>query len=173
MPTQPAKTTLSDEELEALHSDSVSQTDEPPSPYGVDTWFKYRHAYLLVVIFFYVVKLLFFTENTVSQFTVHPDDKVTLIRYIQLRAFFVMVLTCFYIWSYLKNWRFEKVALILAVISVTSFVMDYFNAYMYLNESAVPFVSWLFVLRCLVVACLVLNAFNAARAPLMPRTLWN
>jgi hypothetical protein len=163
---------VSDEELEALQGSMSLAVDDSSSPYAVDTWFKYRNAFLLLTIGFYVVKLLFFTEATVSHFVMHPDDKYDLVRYIQLRAMFVVVFTAFYLWSYLKNWKFEKVALIFAVVSLTSFVMDYFNAYMYLHESALPLISWLFLLRLLALVCLGLNAWNAVRAPLMPRTLW-
>lgn len=172
MKTEHHQINVSDEELEALQAPLTLGADEPASPYAVDRWFKYRNAYLLSIITFYVVKLLLFTEATISNFVMHPDDARDLVRYIQLRAMVVVVFTAFYIWSYLKNWRFEKVSLIFAVVSLTSFVMDYFNAYMYLHESAVPLMSWLFVLRLGALLCLGLNAWNAARAPLMPRSLW-
>ena len=172
MHTDNPRATVRAEELEALQASPCASPDETDSPYAVDTWFWVRNAYLLCVIGFYVAKLLLFTEATVANFVIHPDDKVDLIRYIQLRAVVVVLFTSFYLWSYLRNWKFDKVALIFAVISATSFVMDYFNAYMYLHESAVPLVSWLFVLRLLALACLTLNAWNAERAPLMPRTLW-
>jgi len=172
MKTEHHKANVSAEELEALQSSPTLAVDEPPSPYAVDPWFRYRNAYLLVTIGFYVIKLLFFTEATIANFVMHPDDKDDLVRYIQLRAVFVVMFTTFYLWSYLKNWKFDKVSLIFAVVSLTSFVMDYFNAYMYLHESAVPLMSWLFVLRLLALVCLGLNAWNAERAPLMPRALW-
>jgi hypothetical protein len=92
--------------------------------------------------------------------------------YIRLRALGVVVFTGFYVWSYLTNWKFEKVALTFAIVSGNLCVMDYFNAYIYLYEQAWPLVSWLLGFRLLAVICLGLNATNAARAPLMPRSIW-
>ena len=162
---------LSTEELDALQG-SVALAPGDASPYAVDTWFKYRNAYLVTVIGFYVVKLLFFTDETVSHFAILPADKADLILYIRLRALGVVVFTGFYVWSYLTNWKFEKVALTFAIVSGTLCVMDYFNAYIYLHEQARPLVSWLLGFRLLAVICLGLNANNAARAPLMPRSIW-
>jgi|GEM_PF-1104461 hypothetical protein len=163
---------LTPQELQALRDlPSGDGPTEPPT--RVDRWFRVRNLYLLSVIGYYVVKLLFFAEATVARFAASPDEVDDLVRYVQLRAVFVIAATLFYVWSYLRNWRFEMVAVVFTVIGLTSLVMDYFNAYMYLHEDAIRLVSWFLLLRAIAVVCLALNAINAARAPQMPRTLWS
>ena len=163
---------LTPEELQALRElPSGEGSQEPPA--RADRWFRVRNLYLLSVIGYYVVKLLFFAEATVARFASNADEVADLVRYVQLRAVFVIAATLFYVWSYLRNWHFEMVAVVFTVIGLTSLVMDYFNAYMYLHEDAIHLVSWFLVLRALAVVCLALNAINAARAPQMPRTLWS
>ena len=163
---------LTPEELQALRE--LPSGDGPTEPRSqADRWFRVRNLYLLSVIGYYVIKLLFFAEATVARFAINPDEVDDLVRYVQLRAVFVIAATLFYVWSYLRNWHFEMVAVVFTVIGLTSLVMDYFNAYMYLHEDAIRLVSWFLFLRALAVVCLAINAINASRAPQMPRTLWS
>ena len=155
---------LSTEELEALRGASVQELPEP-LPMGADGGFKYRNAFLGVVVVFYVIRLLAFTDAVLANMAIHADERAGMRLYLHFRAVFVSLLTLLYLWSYSKRWQFEKVALITAIVSITALVMDYFNAYIYLHDQATVPMTWALGVRALVVLCLVINALNAHRVP--------
>ena len=161
---------LSPEELDALreaHSGTIARHKT------VDAWFKYRNAFLLTVVGYYVIKLLLYAENTVMALPVHPDDQAHLVNYLRARALFALAASAIYLWSYLRNWRFPIVAIVFATIGLTAMVLNYLSFYLYTQGEAVPWLSWFSAIRLLAVVCLGWNAFNAARAPAMPRRLWS
>ena len=158
---------VTDEELRALMGEDASAGQ------GVDIWFKYRNLFLLVVVISQLVKLLFFSDLTLSNFDVGAHGTPAFENYLAYRAGFVAVISMLYLLSYLKNWHFEKISFLYVGIAVTALLMDYFNAYVYLSESPAQWVSGLLALRFIAVGCLLLNALNAHRAPSMPRTLWS
>ena len=158
---------VTDEELRALMGEEASPGQ------GVDMLFKYRNLFLLVVVISQLVKLLFFSDLTLSNFDVGVHGYLSFESYLAYRACFVAVISMLYLLSYLKNWYFEKISFLYVGIAVTALLMDYFNAYVYLSESPAQWVSGLLALRFVAVACLLMNALNAHRAPSMPRTLWS
>lgn len=165
MKTDHQASNLSDEEIEALQACNT-EADVPLCVLNVDRWFKYRNAFLFLVVVFYAIRLLGFTESVVSNLVVHADERENLLFYLKFRAIFVIVLASIYSWSYLKQWRFEKIALITAIISITSLVMDYFNAYVYMHEKATVLFICVLCVRLLTTACLIVNAMNAHRVPI-------
>lgn len=168
MRTPHANTPLvTDEELNALMG------DDAPALAEVDTWFKYRNLFLLVVVISQVVKLWFFSHLAIGNFELGMLDVEAFEHYLVFRACFVMVIAAFYLFSYLKNWYFDKVAVLYVGIATTALVMDYFNAYVYLSENPLQWMTGLIALRFLAVFCLLMNALRAARAPDMPRRLWS
>jgi len=158
---------ITDEELKALLEPQV------PVRSHTDRGFKYRNLFLFMVVVSQVIKLLFFSHLTVGNFELGALDPQAFERYLVFRACFVMVISAFYIFSYLKDWYFEKVSLLYVGIAITALVMDYFNAYVYLSENPLQWVTGLIALRCLAVGCLLMNALRAHRAPAMPRHLWS
>ena len=158
---------VTDEELNALMGEDV------PAVSSTDTWFKYRNMFLLLVVTSQVIKLLFFSHLAIGNFELGALDPQAFERYLVFRACFVVLISAFYLFSYLKNWYFEKVSLLYVGIAITSLVMDYFNAYVYLSESPAQWMTGLIVLRFMAVFCLLMNAWNAQRAPAMPRNLWS
>lgn len=158
---------ITHEELNALLEPQV------PVRSHTDRGFKYRNLFLFMVVVSQVIKLLFFSHLTVGNFEFGVLDPHAFERYLVFRACFVMVISAFYIFSYLKDWYFEKVSLLYVGIAITALVMDYFNAYVYLSETPMQWVTGLIALRCLAVACLLMNALRAHRAPAMPRHLWS
>ncbi len=139
---------------------------------SIDTWFKYRMAYLLAAVVTFSLKLLFYPGIATGQFDAGASAG-TLAIYFQFRASFVILISCFYIYSYLKGWHFERVSLAILGISVTALLLDYLNAYVYLNQTTTQWIVVLIALRFLTVFCLLLNAMNARHAPPMPRRLWS
>lgn len=155
---------LTPEELQALMGDDLSL---------VDTWFKYRNLFLLLVATSQVIKLLFFSHLAIGNFELGALDVEAFEHYLVFRACFVIAIAAFYLFSYLKDWHFEKVSLLYVGIAITALVMDYFNAYVYLSENPLQWMTGLIALRFLAVGCLLMNALRASRAPTMPRRLWS
>jgi uncharacterized membrane protein len=161
------KPLITDEELNALMRDDASGVS------STDTWFKYRNLFLLVVVASQVVKLLFFSHLAIGNFQLGQLDPQAFENYLAFRAFFIIAISTFYLFSYLKNWHFEKVSVLYVGIAITALVMDYFNAYVYLSENPLQWMTGLIALRFMAVGCLLMNALHAHRAPCMPRSLWS
>jgi hypothetical protein len=158
---------VTDEELNALMS------EDAPAPSNTDVWFKYRNLFLLAVVISQVIKLLFFSHLAIGNFELGTLDPLAFERYLVFRACFVIAISSFYLFSYLRDWHFEKVSLLYVGIAITALVMDYFNAYVYLSENPMQWMTGLIALRFLAVGCLFMNAMRAKRAPAMPRHLWS
>ncbi len=161
------KTLITDEELNALMRDDASGVS------STDTWFKYRNLFLLVVVVSQVVKLLFFSHLAIGNFQLGQLDPQAFENYLAFRALFIIAISTFYLFSYLKNWHFEKVSVLYVGIAITALVMDYFNAYVYLSENPLQWMTGLIALRFMAVGCLLTNAMHAHRAPCMPRNFWS
>ena len=158
---------LTDEELNALMS------EDAPVTYDTDVWFKYRNLFLLVTVISQVIKLLFFSHLAIGNFELGTLDPVAFKHYLAFRACFVIAISYFYLFSYLRDWHFEKVSVLYVGIAITALVTDYFNAYVYLSENPMQWMTGLIALRILAVGCLFMNAIRAKRAPAMPRHLWS
>lgn len=158
---------ITDEERNALMGEDV------PVVSDTDAWFKYRNLFLLVVLISQVIKLLFFSHLAIGNFELGTLDSQAFEHYLVFRACFVLLISALYLFSYLKDWYFEKVSLLYVGIATTALVMDYFNAYVYLSENPLQWMNGLIALRFLAVGCLLMNALHAKQAPPMPRHLWS
>ncbi|CAN1572262.1 hypothetical protein MCEMAEM4_03355 [Burkholderiaceae bacterium] len=138
-----------------------------------DQGFKYRLFFLLTVVVVQTIRLLFYPHVAVTQFQADAMDEASLHHYMTIRAFFVMAISAIYLFSYLKDWYFEKVSILYVGIAITALVMDYFNAYIYLSDQPAPTTAALIAVRFLAIYCLVMNALRAREAPDMPRSLWS
>jgi hypothetical protein len=139
---------------------------------GVNAWFKYRMAFLLAVAATYTTKLLFFPALIAANFSL-AASAISLDQYVQYRAGFVLLISSVYLYSYLKNCQFEKVALVFLGVGAMALVVDYFSAYVYLSQTPTQWIAGLMASRFLAVLCLSINAMNARHAPRMPRHLWS
>jgi len=97
---------LTDEELNALMS------EDAPVTYDTDVWFKYRNLFLLVTVISQVIKLLFFSHLAIGNFELGTLDPVAFKHYLAFRACFVIAISYFYLFSYLRDWHFEKVSVL-------------------------------------------------------------
>ena len=140
----------------------------------VDSWFKHRMLFLFAVVIAYSVKLSFFADSAASQFTglaLGPGDMV---EYARFRVVLLLLITASYLYSYLKDWHFEKMSVFFVGIILTALALDYANAYfLLLDKPPSQFALALLTLRLMTVYCMVMNAVNAGRAPPMPRRLWS
>jgi hypothetical protein len=170
------QTRISEEELMALLGPVPSRVPSiersPLAGAGVDVWFKYRMIFLLAVVVAYTAKLLFFPALASANFDLSASH-LTLDRYFQFRAGFITVISGVYLYSYLRDWQFERVSLLVLGVAVTALVLDYFNAYLYLSQTPSQWVAGLIALRFLAIFCLLINAMSARHAPPMPRRLWS
>lgn len=189
VPSPAARLLVTPEELAALLEPSASELEAPApvaSPVAslarprrgakprVDSWFKHRIWILLTVGFAYSVKLIFFTDSAASNFSGLGLDLPAMVDYARFRVFTSLLLMAVYLYSYLKNWHFEKLSVFFLGLVVGALALDYAHAYAFLIEKPPgPFAFALLVLRLMVVFCMVMNAVNAHRAPPMPRRLWS
>jgi hypothetical protein len=139
---------------------------------GTDNRFKFRMSFLLAIVSYYIVKLLFFSALVSANFDTRVSP-ATIKHYFQIRAGFVAVASMVYLYSYLRDWFFEKISLGFLMVAITALVMDYFNAYVYLSPASAQWIPGLIVARLLAVFCLLMNAMNSRHAPHMPRRLWS
>jgi hypothetical protein len=158
---------ITNEELNAL---MASDSDEPLSH---SLGFKFRNLFLLALVSVQTIRLMFFRHVVVTQFQTEDLDVQTLHRYMEMRGLFILAISGVYLFSYLKNWYFEKVALMYVGIAITALMMDYLNAYIYFSQQPVHLTLSLTALRLAAIYCLVMNAWHAKQAPAMPRTLWS
>ena len=150
-----------------MSSDGVS-----PDNANIDSWFKYRMMYLLAAGAMFVLRWLFYPGIAVWQFD-GGDSAKTLEIYFQFRASLVILMMSFYIYSYVKDWHFERVSMVVLGVSVTALFFDYFNAYVYLGEIPTQLIFAVIAMRFLAIFCLLMNTMNARHAPKMPRRLWS
>jgi len=114
-----------------------------------------------------------FSHLAIGNFQLGQLDPQAFENYLAFRACFIIAISAFYLFSYLKSWHFDKISVLYVGIAITALVMDYFNAYVYLSENPLQWMTGLIALRCLAVGCLLMNALRAHRAPAMPRHLWS
>ncbi len=152
--------------------DELLGSDGRKQPSGVDRGFRYRNAYLLIVVLFFVIRLLFFPANTASPFNT-PMNSLELSRYMQWRGIFVLALFFIYWASYVKDWFFEKTSLIIATFSLAALVMDFFNVYAFIQGTIPPTVIFGIFIRVGAIYCLFMNSIRDNRAPAMPRHLFS
>ncbi len=138
---------------------------------GADPGFKLRNRFLLATVLFFIVKLVFFSEHTSHDFNV-PADVRDLRPYLQYRGIFILLSSVLYVFSYVRDWHFERVSLVVCAMSFTGLVMDFFNVYSLMQGPLPIHVLGLIFLRIAGIYVLWINAIRADRAPPLPRSFW-
>lgn len=164
----PKKFKVTQDELDALA--------QPLSAYGyfgVDRGFKYRMIFLLVVATAWALRLVFFPIDVLPPTHALQGTPITDVQYLRFRAIYMIVAILIYVVSYLRDWFFPQVALIVFSFAVTGIVMDLFNFYIYYVDPVRFDAKMFLALRCVAIVCLFYNALRARRAPPMPRKLWS
>lgn len=139
----------------------------------VDTWFRHRILFLILELLAYSIKLVYFPAGALS----HYDDQMVsadyLLRYANYRLIFVWLFAVFYIFTYLKDWHFQKLSWAFFGISLMALTVDLVSVYPFLGDAPGLWLAALIALRLAEVSCILLNALNAHRAPAMPRRPWS
>jgi hypothetical protein len=139
---------------------------------GVDKGFKYRNAFLLLVTLYFVTRLLFFPQQSLKPFN-FTSQIGSLSSYIQMRGWYLLAIMFVYVYSYIKDWHFSRVALICASLSFANLLMDFFNIYSFIVGPIPPVIIVGVMLRMGIIYCLFMNSVRDNRAPAMPRTLFS
>jgi hypothetical protein len=138
---------------------------------GADTGFKLRNRFLLLLVLFFAVKLLLFPEQTNRYLNIPPELR-ELRPYLQYRGLFVVFVSTVYYFSYVRDWHFSRISLVLCTVGFTGLVMDFFNVYSWVVGPLSPLVLAFIFVRLVGIYCLLMNALKADRAPPVPRTFW-
>jgi len=135
---------------------------------GVDKNFKFRNAYLLFVVAVSLLLLYFLREEAFQAFN-FPGGSGPMRPMLMYRLTFIMGTTCIYIFSYTRDWHFEKIALITFAMVLSHLAFDLINIYSF-NDVHIPAkVMVAILIRLGFLYCLLLNALRCDRSPAMPR----
>ena len=158
-----------------VSSEELAQLSAPSDRYvpsGVDRGYKYRMLFLVVTAVASVARLLFFPGVLVYSFN-FPEGMPNLTQYMQYRGMYLALVAAVYIYSYLKDWHFARVSLLVFAMALTGLVMDFFNVYAFMEGPLTPSMLFFLIVRIAAIVCLFLNAIRDNRAPPMPRRLWS
>jgi hypothetical protein len=137
-------------------------------PSGVDQGFRTRHIVMSLILLFFLARLLFYPDTLQAELSL-PAYMGDMSSYFQMRGAFASVLAIIYFFSYVKDWYFPRVSLIIAALAFAGLASDFFNIYRFINGALSTVPVLLVVARCIVVYCLFMNSIRDNRAPLMPR----
>ena len=140
---------------------------------GADRFFKWRNLFMLSVAAFMLIRLLFFAHDALPVAHALQNGSLDANQYLQFRALYVGLIMMLYVFSYLRDWFYPQVALIVFAMSLAAMVIDTFNFYVFYDSDMTKFTVAMLVLRILVIGCLFLNALYVHRAPAMPRKFWS
>lgn len=142
---------------------------------GVDRSFKYRHAYLFIIVTLILGRLLFFPMSVYGDLGIININKPkqTLELYLQFRGFFALCVFIIYTYSYSKDWYFSRVALIVASMATFGFFADILNFVIFTEGPLKPVIIMTMVLRLGAIYCLFMNSIRDNRAPSMPRHMFS
>ncbi|MFZ2738128.1 MAG: hypothetical protein WBI20_11115 [Burkholderiaceae bacterium] len=139
---------------------------------GVDRFFKWRNLFLILAATLMLIRLLFYSYDLLPVVHALQNTNIDAKEYLKLRALYLSVVMVIYLTSYLRDWYFAQVALIVFALALSGLAMDFFNFFLYYDNWPKSVIVT-FVLRLLAIGSLFLNALLVHRAPPMPRTLWS
>ena len=165
---KPDHPVLTQEELNALLTPREKQ-----ALLGVDTGFRWRHIFLGLLCVGFIIRLLFFPEIAASYFDFSGHEVGRKIVYLQMRGWLILAGVSVYCYSYIKDWHFPQVSLVMFAMSLTSLCLDLINIYAYTYEGTPKFVTAMILLRITAVYLLFLSAIRSSRLPPMPRRFFD
>jgi hypothetical protein len=139
---------------------------------GVDTGFKYRHAYILAVALLLTARAIFYPEVVARQLQL-VSSVGDVSGYVQLRGLIVIAVLFLYGLSYVKDWHCSKVSLVTAAFTFIWLVADSFSFGRFGVGPMQPVMVATFLLRAGVLYCLFINSVRDNRAPAMPRHIFS
>lgn len=187
---------MTDEELAALLGTGATGSERPSTKPGkrrprsgtkpefkpgtkpgfkpdVDTNFKYRILFMLVLSLASWVRILFLTIDAARNYEATDPATAALLSYALHRLVFTFLLFTLYSYSYLRDWHFKPVAVLAFCLNAVVTALDYYKGYSTAVGAPLGMFILLIVLRFASLYCLLMNALNAHRAPPMPRRPWS
>jgi hypothetical protein len=166
-PSTPARRPISDADMDGLLTPQERKLLQ-----GADKGFRYRHIFLTVAMLTLIIRLVFFSATVGDSFNVQPGMH-DLATYFQYRGLYVLLASAVYVLSYVRDWYFERVAMVILTMAIFGWAVDLFSVYGLMKDPTSPSAILFFVLRLAIIACLFMNAIRAKRAPLAPRGFWS
>lgn len=155
-----------------LELELLNRLDIRPQPSGVDRGYKYRNGYILIAGLAFIVKLLYFPDLS-GNLLGTPVTRIDIAAYSQYRALYALALLTAYFVSYLKDWHFKEVSLMIAASASTVLVMDFFNVYSFVVGGLTPALLTRIFIRVGICYCFFMNGLRDHLAPVMPRSIFS
>lgn len=153
--------------------DALGATPNPLLHGGVDRYFKWRHAFLSVMVVVFVVRLLFFHDQVLNLSVIFNNLGIDTRNYLNFRSVYLITCASLYAVSYVRNWFFPQISMIAFALALGGLVTDALNFFAFYKGVLPQGIGIVVFLRCSVVVCLFYNAIHAHRAPAMPRHFWS
>jgi hypothetical protein len=136
---------------------------------GVDHFYKWRHAFLCLAGVVISLRLGLYSEQAVPLTSFLHLLGIDSFKYMGFRVGYVVITFALYVFSYLRDWFFPQVAMLVFALALGSLITDGLSFYVF-YQNGLPFYALAFLaVRVLVVVTLFYNAMNVHRAPAMPR----
>lgn len=153
--------------------DALGATMSPLVYGGVDRYFKWRHAFLSLAATFFLARALFYPDLVFPAAFVFNQMGVDTHKYVQFRSLYVLFAAALYAFSYLRDWFFPQVALVIFALAMGGLIIDTLSFFAFYQDVLPVAVAASLTARLAVVVCLFYNAIYVHRAPAMPRHLWS
>ena len=150
----------------------LNRLDFRKHPSNVDRGYKFRNGYILLVGIYFVIRLLYFPDIS-GNILGTPVTSVDLAAYAQYRALYAIVMLSVYFASYINDWYFKEISLMIAASSFTVLIMDFFNVYSFVVGGLTPTLVTRIFVRAGMSYCFLMNALRDHRAPVMPRSIFS
>ena len=139
---------------------------------GVDTGFKYRHAFILLAGVLMTGRAIFFPEVVARQLHL-LSSAGDISGYVQMRGLLSASVFIVYWISYVKDWHSSKISLVAAAFTTVWLVADSFSFGRFGAGPMQPVMVAAFLFRAGIAYCFFINSVRDNRAPVMPRHLFS
>jgi cation transport ATPase len=153
--------------------DALGATQNPLLHGGVDRYFKWRHAFLSVMVVVFSIRLLFFHDQVLNLSVIFNNLGIDTQKYLGFRSLYLITGAILYVVSYVRNWFFPQIAMVAFALALGGLVTDTLNFFAFYQGAFPQGVVFVVFLRSSVVVCMFYNAIYAHRAPPMPRHFWS
>jgi hypothetical protein len=153
--------------------DALGATPNPLLHGGVDRYFKWRHAFLSVMVVVFVIRLVFFHDQVLNLSVIFNNLGIDTQKYLSLRSLYLITGAAMYVVSYVRNWFFPQISMVAFALALGGLVTDTLNFFAFYQGAFPQGVVFVVFLRSSVVVCMFYNAIYAHRAPPMPRHFWS
>lgn len=135
---------------------------------SIDKFFPLRFWYLSLIVSFYCIYLLFWTDAVASRMTTDPSELARMTRFLYFRGWFLLIVLAVGLYAYMQNWFPAIVFSTLFIMGCVNFVFDMFNVYFEVMSNPTPLVTLMLILRLTGLWFVYLCVKNSSRLPDVP-----